>query len=129
MEIKTGKQFKLVRTVTEEMTAASVGSSDLRVLATPVMIALFEESSAACLREFLDPEQTSVGVSVDVRHTSATPVGGTVRVNTEIVESDGRTVTFRATASDDSGEIGDCIHRRVIVAAERFLEKAYAKLK
>lgn len=62
MEIKTGKQFKLVRTVTEEMTAASVGSGDLRVLATPVMIALFEESSAACLREFLDPEQTSVGV-------------------------------------------------------------------
>lgn len=56
MEIKTGKQFKLVRTVTEEMTAASVGSGDLRVLATPVMIALFEESSAACLREFLDPE-------------------------------------------------------------------------
>lgn len=129
MEIKIGKQFELSRAVTDDMTAASVGSGDLRVLATPVMVAMFEECSAASLHELLEPGLTSVGISVDVRHTSATPVGGMVRVKTEIVESDGRTITFRATASDDSGIIGDCIHRRVIVDANRFLEKAYAKLR
>ena len=124
-----GKSFELTKKVTEEMTAAAVGSGDLRVLATPVMIALFEQCSAACLSGCLETGKTSVGVSVTVHHTAATPVGGTVRVTAEITAAEGKGVTFCCHAYDEAGAIGDCTHQRVIVSADRFLENTYAKLK
>ena len=124
-----GRSLGLTKKVTEEMTAAAVGSGDLRVLATPVMIALFEQCSAACCKEFLEEGKTSVGVSVNAHHTAATPVGGTIRVIAEIIEMQDRMITFQCTAYDGVGVIGDCTHQRAIVTAERFLEKTYAKLK
>lgn len=128
MTIEIGTCFQINKTVTKEMTAASVGSGELEVLATPVMIALFEECSAACLKPFLEPEKTSVGISVDAKHIAATPVGAEITVEAEIIEADGKLVTFHATASDIGGEIGSCVHQRAIVNAERFLEKTYAKI-
>ena len=37
-------------------------------------------------------------------------------------------ITFTVTAYDEAGEIGHAQHERVIVKAERFLEKTYDKL-
>ena len=128
MAIEIGERFVISKTVTKEMTAAKVGSGDLEVLATPVMIALFEECSAACLKPFLEPGKTSVGISVEANHIAATPVGAEITVAAEIIETDGKIITFRGTASDIGGEIGSCIHKRAIINAERFLEKTYAKL-
>ena len=124
-----GKSFELTKKVTEEMTAAVVGSGDLKVLATPVMIALFEQCSAACCKEFLEEGKTSVGVSVDAHHTAATPVGGTVRIIAKIIAMQDKMITFQCNAYDGAGIIGNCTHQRAIVTAERFLEKTYAKLK
>lgn len=129
MEIRQGTSYQLQKTATKEMTAASVGSGDLEVLATPILIALFEECSAAALKPFLEDGMTSVGILVEANHIAATPVGAEVIVKTEIVEIDGKVITFRGIASDIGGEIGNCIHKRAIVNADRFLEKTYAKLK
>ncbi len=128
MEIEVGKRFTLKKQVTEELTAAVVGSGELAVFATPMMIALFEECSAACLKPFLEADQTSVGILVEANHTAATPVGAEVEVTVEITEVAGKIITFRGTATDMGGEIGSCLHKRAIVNAERFLEKTYAKL-
>ena len=41
---------------------------------------------------------------------------------------DGNTITFRVTAFDEKGKIGEGTHKRAIVTAQRFLDKTYAKL-
>ena len=114
--------------VEQEDTAKSVGSGDLLVYATPCMVALMEgaacESIAPCLAE----GESSVGISMNVAHTSATPVGMEVRAESRVTAVDGRKVTFEIVAFDEKGEIGRATHERVIIKAERFLEKAYDKL-
>ena len=114
--------------VEQEDTAKSVGSGDLLVYATPCMVALMEgaacESIAPCLAE----GESSVGISMNVAHTSATPVGMEVRAESRVTTVDGRKVTFEIVAFDEKGEIGRATHERVVIKAERFLEKTYDKL-
>lgn len=128
MEIIIGSKENLTMQVSEEMTAKHFGSGDLPVLATPMMVTWFEQCSAQCLKKFLEDGLTSVGIFLEAEHISATPVGGTVSVEAELVAVDNKIITFRATAFDNKGEIGHCTHKRAIVNAERFLEKTYAKL-
>ncbi len=49
------------------------------VFATSRMIALMELAAARAMRPALQPGQLSVGVSLNVKHTAPTPVGGKVR--------------------------------------------------
>lgn len=116
-------------TVTDEVTAASVGSGMLPVFATPSMVALIEKVAAESVASSLDAGMTTVGTKLDVAHTAATPVGMTVRAETELTEIDGRRLIFTVHAFDDAGEIGSGTHERFIVNAEKFLAKAEAKQK
>ena len=111
-----------------EDTAKEVGSGDLLVYATPCMIAMMESAACESIAPFLDEGQSSVGVSMNVTHEAATPVGMEVRAESEVTAVEGRKVTFRVAAYDEAGLIGQGTHTRVIIAAERFLEKTYAKL-
>lgn len=116
-------------TVTDEVTAAAVGSGMLPVFATPSMIALMEKAAAESVAPQLDAGMTTVGTKLDVAHTAATPVGMTVRAETELTEIDGRRLIFIVRAFDELGEIGSGTHERFIVNAEKFLAKAEAKQK
>lgn len=108
-------------------TAASVGSGELAVLATPVMIAWMEKTAAVSVKPHLPVSCTSVGTMIEVRHLSATPVGMTVRYESELVEIDRRRLVFRVSAYDDTGLIGEGKHERFIVDKEQFMVKANAK--
>ena len=66
-------------TVTDEMTAARLGSGLVAAFSTPMLAALMENAAVNALRDRLGADQTSVGTRIDVRHLAATPVGGTVR--------------------------------------------------
>ena len=119
----------VVETLCErEDTAKEVGSGDLLVYATPCMIAMMESAACESIAPLLDEGQSSVGVSMNVTHEAATPVGMEVRAESEVTAVEGRKVTFRVAAYDEAGLIGQGTHTRVIIAAERFLEKTYAKL-
>lgn len=109
-------------------TALEVGSGSLRVYATPCMAALMEGAACDCIEELLPEGQTSVGISLNLSHTSATPVGMGVIAEATLTKVEGKKLTFDITAKDESGTIGTATHERVIVNAERFLEKAYDKL-
>lgn len=115
-------------TVTEEMTAAAFGSGELLVLATPKMIALMENTAYKSVAPCLEEGQGTVGTLLNVQHTAATPVGGTVTVETELVEIDRKRLVFHVQASDNAGLIGEGTHERFIITNERFLAKAQSKL-
>ncbi len=109
-------------------TALEVGSGSLRVYATPCMAALMEGAACDCIEALLPEGQTSVGVSLQLAHTAATPVGMQVIAEATLTKAEGKKLTFAITAKDESGPIGIATHERVIVNAERFLEKTYDKL-
>ena len=85
-------------------------------------------TACACCADLLEPETTSVGTEMNMRHTAASPVGMAVTVTACLTAAEGRTLTFRLTAEDTAGPIGEAAHTRAIVRAGRFMEKTNAKL-
>lgn len=113
--------------VTEEKTAAVIGSGSLLVYATPAMIALMEKTSAKLVEPFLAEGEGTVGISVNIKHISATPIGMTVTCNSELVEIDKKRLIFKVEAFDEKGIIGEGIHERFIINNDRFMEKVNSK--
>ena len=114
--------------VEREDTAAEVGSGDLLVYATPCMTALMEGAACEAIADALKEGQTTVGTELNIRHTSATPVGLEVRAEAEVTGVDGKVITFSLKAFDEAGEIGSGTHKRVLVNSQKFLDKTYDKL-
>jgi len=114
--------------VSEENTAAKVGSGLLPVFATPAMIALMEATCAQSVAAELEEGCSTVGTHLDIKHSAATPVGMTVKCESELVEVDRRRLVFHVTAWDDAGIIGEGSHERFIVNNEKFLAKTQSKL-
>ena len=127
MQIEIGAAGRAETTVTGENTAQAVGSGALPVFATPCLAALMEQAACAALEEGLAPGETTVGVSIALEHTSATPVGLKVRAEATVTEVQGRSVSFSLAAWDEAGPIGSGTHRRFCVDAARFLEKCGRK--
>jgi predicted thioesterase len=94
------------------------------VFATSRMVALMEVAAARVLRPHLREGELSVGVTVDVVHTAATPPGATVTATARFVGKDGKLFLFEVSATDDAGEIGRGTHKRAVVAAERLVAGA-----
>ena len=111
-----------------EHTAPRVGSGRVTVLATPVMINLFEAAALSAIEDLLPPGVQSLGTHLDVRHFAATPVGMTVTATAEVTGIEGRKVSFRVAARDDRELIGDGTHERVVVDVARFDGRVRKKL-
>lgn len=124
----TGIKHKLTKTVTEKDLATSYTSGTLPVFATPAMIALMESTAMYSVMPYLAEDEATVGAALDVKHLSATPCGCEVYCESELIEIDGRKLTFKVTAYDSKGVIGDGTHVRFIVKSEKFLAKANEKL-
>ena len=115
------------QTVTDDLTAARIGSGELPVFATPALIALAEETAWRSVAAKLEPGQGTVGTRMDLKHIAATPVGMTVRCETELVEIDRRRLVFAVTAFDEREKIAEGVHERFVVDNERFAAKAAGK--
>lgn len=114
--------------VTKQNTATGIGSGSLEVFSTPMMILLMEESCFMSVDDKLDEGFTTVGISVNVKHLSATPLGMKVEIKSELIKVDGRALTFKVEAYDEKGLIGEGIHERFIVNNEKFQAKTDSKL-
>lgn len=128
MDIEIGAKLDAADIVTAEKTAKYVGSGGLEVYATPCMAALMEKAAYELLQKYLPEGSGSVGISLDLEHTSATPVGMGIRAEAEITAAEKRIITFNIKAYDGKGKIGHAVHKRCIVDNERFFTKAQDKL-
>lgn len=128
--ITVGSKFQLSQTVTQDLTAAHVGSGLLPVFGTPYMCAMMENAAQTCLQAFLEEGQGSVGIHLDISHDAPTPVGMQVWAEAEItaVSENGKIIDFAVKAWDEKGPIGAGTHTRAIIKNEKFLAKCNAKL-
>lgn len=107
--------------------AVSMGSGTLEVFSTPAMVALMESAANNSVKKLLDPGKCTVGVSINVKHLSPTPIGLVVYCESELIEVDGRRLVFKITAFDCAGIIGTATHERMIIDSKPFMEKAKSK--
>ena len=103
--------------------ACAVGSGDLRVLATPIMLALMENAAMLCVADSLEEGNTTVGGHIAASHIKPTGIGHTVSATAELVGVEGRKLKFKVSASDEDGLIGEGEHLRFIVGREKFMNK------
>ena len=128
MEITVGSKGEASILVEREDTAKEVGSGDLLVYATPCMAALMEGAACEAIAGCLKDTETTVGTLLNIEHIAATPVGLEVRAEAEVTAVEGKVITFQVCAYDEIGQIGKGTHKRVIVNAQKFLDKTYDKL-
>jgi len=119
-QLRPGLSGHAELTVGEEHTAPRVGSGLVHVLATPVMINLFEAAALDAVDRHLPAGYQSLGTVLNVRHIAATPVGMNVRATAQIVRLEARTVFLKVEARDERELIGDGLHERVVVNVEKF---------
>ena len=94
------------------------------VYATSKMIGLMELAAARAMRPVLQAGELSVGVTVDIRHAAATPIGQTVHAEARYVGREGKLYVFDVMARDAGGEIGRGVHKRAVVSEARLLQGA-----
>jgi predicted thioesterase len=127
--LRPGLRGEASLVVAEEHTAPRVGSGAIHVLATPVMINLFEAAALAAVEHLLPPGHQSLGTVLNVRHIAATPIGMRVTAVASVAKIEGRTIFFTLEARDERDLIGDGTHERVVVNVEKFDARVQAKLK
>jgi fluoroacetyl-CoA thioesterase len=122
----TPQEARLTFTVTDDDTAAALGSGSLPVLGTPRLLAWCEAATCAALEASLPPGGTSVGTRVALDHLAASPVGQQVEVTASASYVDGRLHRFTVAARHLGGNgkvVGIGEITRVVVDAERFLSR------
>ena len=111
--------------VTDENSAAAVGSGLLPVFATPAMVALMENAAMLAVAAGLPEGSTTVGAQMNTSHIKPSPMGEEITATATLEEAEGRKLTFKVVAHDSKGVIGEGTHIRFIVDKEKFLAKIY----
>lgn len=111
--LKPGMSAEIVRVVDDSLVVKHVGGDG--VFSTPSMIGLMERAGIEAVQPHLPAGNTTVGFEVHVKHIAPTPKGKTVTVRAELIEIDGRKLTFKVEAHDDEKKVGTGTHRRAIV--------------
>lgn len=122
MELKT---IRIQRVVKQQNLASVMKSGSLDVLATPQMIAWMEEAACLCLE--LEEGKTSVGISMNVSHDMASPLGAIITIEAKMVNVDGRKIDYEVQAFQDGKSIGKGVHSRFVVDVQKFIDKTYKK--
>ena len=121
--MQIGKKYTSTMIVEEKHLAYNVGSGDIPVFATPMMMALMENAAMLCVADELENGSSTVGGQISSSHIKPTGLGKTVTATAELISAEGRKLKFKVSASDEGGLIGEGEHLRFIIDKEKFMSK------
>jgi fluoroacetyl-CoA thioesterase len=91
------------------------------IFSTPAMIGLMEGTCVQLVAPYLDENEQTVGIHVDVRHMAPTKIGQSVTVTAELLEVKNNKLRFSVSAVNDQGvKIGEGTHRRALIDIKQF---------
>jgi len=128
MELAPGLKHTQSVTVTEEMTPPHLRGDAIRVLATPDMVRLVEQTAIQAVQPLLKPGQTTVGTVVNIKHLAATPEGMKATITVELTEVDRRRLAFKFEVHDEVEKIGEGTHERFVIDREARAPRLQQKL-
>ena len=82
--IEIGQKHTSELTVTDAVTAIAVGSGDMPVLATPMMMALMENAAMLAVKNELPEGSTTVGGHIESSHLKPSKIGDVVKATAEV---------------------------------------------
>lgn len=121
--LEKGLSGRSETTVSAQNTAATMGSGDLPVFATPAMVALMEHAALEAVASHLPEGSTTVGAEMNVTHIKPSGLGAAITATAVLTEVEGRRLVFNVGARDAEGLIGEGTHVRYVVDRERFMAK------
>jgi fluoroacetyl-CoA thioesterase len=121
--IKEGETIELKTRVKDSDTARVHGSGLLDVYSTPAMVALMEKASMELVQPYLEAGRGTVGISLDVRHMKAIPVGEEIRCISKFKGREDNRITFEVKVLRGQDIVGEGVHTRYIIDEKRFLSK------
>ena len=121
--METGLTYTSTVVVSKENVAATMGSGDLNVFATPAMVALMENAAMKAVADALPEGSTTVGAEMNVTHIKPSGLGAEIVATAVLTGVEGRKLTFNVGARDAEGMIGEGVHVRYVVDREKFMAK------
>ena len=118
--MQIGKKYTSTMIVEEKHLACNVGSGDLPVFATPMMMA---NAAMMAVKDAVGEGNSTVGGQISSSHLKPTGLGKTVTATAELISAEGRKLKFKVSASDEGGLIGEGEHLRFIIDKEKFMSK------
>ena len=128
MELAPGLKHTQTVTVTEDMTPAHLRGDAIRVLATPEMVRLVEQTAIQGVQPHLKEGQSTVGTTVSIKHIAGTPEGMTITINVEVTEVDRRRLGFKFEVHDEVDKAGEGTHERFIIDRESRIPRLQQKV-
>ena len=110
-------------TVNEAVTAITMGSGDMPVLATPAMMALMENAAMLAVAPHLLEGCTTVGGHIASSHLRPSRIGDTVTATATVTRIDGKKIEFKVEAHCGEVLLGEGSHLRFIVNKEKFMSR------
>lgn len=121
--LKEGMSFTQNKIVNENETAAKVASGALEVFSTPMLIAFMENTAFSLAQKELGEKETTVGISVNIKHLKANLIGDELTCTATLDKIDGKKLDFSVKVFHGEILVGDGEHSRFIVNEEKFLAK------
>ncbi len=121
--IEIGLKHTSELTVTDDVTAITVGSGDMPVLATPMMMALMENAAMLAVADELPEGCTTVGGHIESSHLKPSKIGDVVRAEAEVTKVDGKKIEFKVVTYSGETLLGEGTHLRFIVDREKFMSR------
>ena len=109
--------------VTDAATAMSIGSGDMPVFATPMLLALMENAAMLAVKDELLEGCTTVGGHISSSHLKPSKVGDMVRAEAEVTKVEGKKIEFKVAAYFGETLLGEGTHLRFIVEREKFMSR------
>jgi predicted thioesterase len=99
------------------------------VLSTPNLVGILERTARQAIAPFLETDERSVGVELDLRHLAPSPLGAKVTATAKVIGASGRLVDFQIEARDEHELIVRGVHKRAVIRVEAFTKRVKAKTK
>ena len=97
------------------------------VLSTPNLIGLLERTARKALEPFLETDERSVGIEIELRHLAPTPLGEQITCIARVIHVDGTKVGFQIEARDSHGLIARGLHKRAVVRVQTFAKQVQSR--
>lgn len=125
--ISTGGELKFIVETKHAIDFATDGMP--AVLSTPMLIGLLERTARQTLAPFLEPDERSVGIEVEIRHLAATPLGQHVTCMARVISVEGKQIGFQIEARDEHEVIAKGLHKRAVIRVDSFAARVQRKEK
>lgn len=99
-----------------------------QILCTPWLVWFLEHAARNAVLPVLESGESTVGISLNIEHTAATPLGAQVLCQARVIYTDGTLISFQVEAHDEHEQIATGTHKLRVIEAARLAKRVQKKI-